>query len=228
MSFEAFTVTNFDSAASPPASSVTTPGITTVSGRVLVALISSFANSIGATPITDSNSNTWVAAISAQGNTEGYGAIFYCENCVGGAAHTFTFTPTGSDYIAIAVVEISGSLTSGALNGTNFSVANTASHASGNVTAASLPELMVGICAISRTAEGLGVAAFPQVQLLSVPGSTAEGMVVGWKLIDGGASDQFTVTTSSSNREFIGVASFKSAATGGGGGGGGAFAAAYA
>lgn len=191
------------------ATSVTTAAIITRSGSLLVAIPMAFTNKVGTTPITDSKGNTWVAAIAQQGNTQGWGAIFYCENCVGGSGHTFTFTPTASDFIVLAVVEITGMVLSGALNGTNFSTASGTTHSSGNVTAGATEELMVGAAACSKATEGTPAVANSFIGLVALGGSSFEGMAMGVKLLPASTTDQFQATESSAFNEFCGVASFK-------------------
>jgi hypothetical protein len=201
--------------------SITTNAITTTSGSLLVAVLVCFTNKIGTTPMSDSKGNTWVAAVASTGTTEGYGAIFYVENCTGGASHTFTFTPTGSDFITIAVYEIAGAATSGALSNTNAASANSTTHSSGNITAnATVPEIWIGGGAISHGVEGTPVITTGGTIFALPDGGTGEGLASNFQFADPSATGQFTFTTSSANPETSMIAGFKMAAAGGGGSGG--------
>lgn len=192
--------------------SVTTPSMTTVSGNLLVACIGAFTNTIGGTPITDNKSNTWTAAISSQGATEGWGAIYYAENCVGGSGHTFTFTPTASDFIRIAVIEITGVATSSALGDTSFSTTTGTSHDAGTVTAGATEEVGIGCYIMSFGAEGIGKPTMPFVRVMGfTAGVNGEGICMGFYVLDANESINYIVSTSSSHTGFCGVATFKMA-----------------
>lgn len=196
------------------AASITTTGITTVSGRLLVAVLTCFGNNIGASPVTDSKGNTWSTAIASVGTTQGWGAMFYVPNCTGGAAHTFTFTGVGSDFLSIAVYEIPGADISSPLGSTSSSTTNATTHSSGNITSGSRLEIFIGVGAISRGAEATPVVTtgsvnwFPQSQL---PDGSLEGIATAFRLADAGVTDQFTYTTSSAFAEACLVAGFKQA-----------------
>lgn len=205
------------------ATSVTTTGVTTqATGSTFVACVGAFTNTIGASPVTDNKGNTYVAAIGSQGSTEGWGAIFYCENASGGAGHTFTFTPTGSDFISITVVEITGAAVSSALTSTNFSTATGLTHVTGNVTAgASAPEVLIACVVLSRVVDGVGTTAYPALVLNGMIASgSAEGMTVAGRLLNPSQTASVTFTMAASNPAFAGAATFKAAATSSGGSGG--------
>lgn len=195
--------------------SVTTAALTTTSGNLGVVGITCFGNHIGASPITDSKGNTWTAAIASTGASKGWGAIFYCANMTGGASHTFTFTPSANDALAIGFLEIVGADAS-PLNGTSSSTASTATHNSGNVTAGSTVELLVGFGAISSSGAGTPVIALPALVFAQLPDGTPEGLAFGAKFLASSAVGSFQYTTSIAENDFVGAASFKSAASGGG------------
>lgn len=201
--------------------SVTTPAITTVSGSLLVAMVFCETNKIGASPLSDSKSNTWSSAVAAFGSAT-FAAMFYVENCTGGASHTFTFTPTSSDFISMLVLEITGAATSGSLNGTSTSTTNTASHNSGNITAgSSVPELWVGGWNPATSAAMVTVTVDPtwcwgKIQV----GATIEGEFFGMRPADPSTVGAFSLSASTSAASPIMVAGFKSATAAPSGGGG--------
>ena len=213
---------NFVSAASAgSAASVTTTGVTTTSGSLFVAPVFAFGNNIGSTPLSDSNGNTWTAAITTQGSTKGWGAMYYVANGIGGASHTFTFTPSSNDFLVICVFEIPGAKTSGVLGNTNFSTASTTTHASGTVTVgADDPEILIGGCALSAAAEGAGIitSQFHALAVRLAATGTTEGACVGYRVAPASTTDQFAVTTSSVQNETILIAGFKAAEASGGSG----------
>lgn len=209
------------------AASVTTSGVTTTSGNLLVVSVVAFGNNIGASPVTDSKSNTWTAAIASTGTSKGFGAMFYVANCTGGASHTFTFTPTSNDFIAIAVLEVSGAATSSVLSNTNSASNSTATHSSGNITAgASFPEIFVGSMALSANSEiPATVTKLLWPWTFTNPATTREGIMLGYKFVDPSVTDSFTVTANAASNETIMIAGFKSAtAPSGSAGGAWAFA----
>lgn len=192
------------------AASVTTSGITTTTGDLLVVAITCFGNHIGATPVTDSLSNTWTAAISSTGTTKGWGAIFYCANCTGGTGHTFTFTPSSSDFIAIGVLAIQGAATSSVLGSTATSTASGTTHTAGSITSGVTQEILVGAGALSASAEGTpGVADGRWYDANLVAGATSEGIVLAWRLVDPNTTDSFVYTTSNTQNETVMIAGFK-------------------
>lgn len=202
--------------------SVTSTGLTTTAGNLLVVLVTCFGNNIGASPIADSKGNTWTAAVAATGTTEGYAALFYANNIAGGAGHTVTFTPTASDFCSILVFEISGQATGTVLGNTSATSAASTTHSSGNVTTGgSVGSILIGGGAISRAAEGTPNITVGSAWVLvsRAGGASSEGYVGGVRAAVSGVTDQFTYTTSSSNRETSLIAEFRAPA-----GGGGAFA----
>lgn len=197
------------------ASSVTTAAVTTTSGNLLVAMVFCFGNQIGATPVSDSKGNTWSSAIASTGVTQGWGAMFYVANATGGASHTFTFTPTGSDFLTMVVFEVENAATSSVLSNTNSSTASTTSHSSGNITAnATVPEIFIGGMALSAAIEGAGstTANYWSAALRGLAATgTTEGAVSSWRVVDPSTTDAFAVTTGTAGNETILIAGFKAA-----------------
>lgn len=193
------------------AASVTTGAITTTSGNLLVALVFSFGNNIGATPLSDSKGNTWSAAIASTGTTQGWGAMFYVANATGGASHTFTFTPSSSDFIIIFVIEIAAAALSNVLNNTSSSSASTSTPNSGSISAnAGVDEIFVGGGAISNVAENLPVAG-GQFFAATPFAATAsnEGGIAAVRSVPSGGSGAFSYTKSAVANETVLVAGFK-------------------
>ncbi len=199
------------------ATAITTTGIVTKAGDLLVAIVTCFNNRIGT--VTDSKSNTWATAVASTGTTTGFVAMFSAVNCLGGSAHTFTFTPTSSDFIAIAVLEVEGAALAGVLGSTNGAVANSTTHATSNITSgAGAAECFVGAGAISAGAEGLPTFNTAWYQFASIGGSSSEGMAAAFRLVNPSTTDLFTYTLSTAQNEGVIIAGFKSAtaaATGG-------------
>lgn len=193
--------------------SVTTPGITTTSGNLLVVVVSAFSNIIGATPITDSKTNTWIQAVASTGASEGWGAIYYAENITGGAGHTVTFTPSSSGFIAIAVLEVSGLATSSALNQTDADASSATTHSTGPITASG------GICEMAIAGGTTSDNGAVPMNLIAVPWSTrvlnaggsSQGVVLAWQVIASGASVSFQFNTPSSDSDTAMLAGFKAA-----------------
>lgn len=205
---------------SGPAASVTTDPVTTVSGRLLVAVPIANLNNIGATPITDSLSQTWATAIASFGNTQGWGAMFYVENCVGGASHTFTFTPTSNDYIGLIVVEFPGMALSGSLNQTDAQSSNaSATHTAGPITAnATLPEVFVGVQVSTSFATVQVSNAYWGVAHRRNADVSTEGATVVYRVVHPGTSDSVSLTYTAEFGTTL-IAGFKAAALSAGGGG---------
>jgi hypothetical protein len=205
--------------------SVTTSGITTTSGNLLVAIIYNFGNGIGGTPITDSNSNTWAQAIASTGTSRGWGAMYYVANCTGGAAHTFTFTPSSSNFINITVYEITGAATSSVLGNTSTSTAASGSRNSGSITASGgVDEIFIGAGGSSAVGTLSAPTSVPLWWLAHNNGGTAstEGRTTYWREVAAGGSDSFAYSASNSGNETVMIAGFKvDPAIGGGGGGDG-------
>lgn len=201
------------------AASVTTAGITTVNGSLLVALIACEGAHIGGTPITDSKSNTWVNAVAtASGDSKV--ALWYVANCIGGASHTFTFTPTSSDFVAIGVINVTQAALTSVIGSTNSTVATSATHASGNITS-STNEIWIGGGGIDHTNEVSGSGTpwitEPFMRVLMLPATaTQEGFVMGLRCVSSGVTGQFTWNAAASQLEASIVAAFVGATVSGG------------
>lgn len=198
------------------AASITTTAMNTISGHLFVAVVTTFANTISGTPMSDSKSNSWTLAVGPAGTTNGFVAIYYAANATGGAAHTFTFTPSSSDFCAISVIEITGAATSSPLNQSNSAVANSTTHATSSITAGSTAEIFVGGGVTSFSAEGTPVINKNYwYHVAALSDGAVEGIVCAWRAMDSGASDTFSYTTSSAKNEGVVIAGFKAASAGG-------------
>ena len=195
--------------------SLTTPAINTTSGSVMVACLSNFGPTTPTTAMSDNKSNTWI--IATRNNSTPSGAIFYCENCTGGSGHTFTFTPTGSSFIAVGVVEIGGARATGALNAATNSNASVTTHHSGTVTATSTDdELMIGCGGVSYSNEGTPVVANGFFTIAALADGSPEGLAFGYKRLAASATDEFIYNTTAGNNrnDVTSVASFLACVTG--------------
>lgn len=194
-----------------------TAGITTTSGNLLVAVVTTFANVIGT--ITDSNSNTWTGATASAGTTNGFCRIFYAKNITGGAAHTITHTPSaGNGFPTLTVFEIAGADLTSPLGSTNSTVSATAAHASGNITSsATLNECWIGGCSV--TSGSGNITGDPLAWFLGSSNafSSTEGCVTGVRMVGTSVTGGFTVTEGAVN-DACQIAAFRSVASGGGGG----------
>jgi hypothetical protein len=200
--------------------SITTTGVTTTSGNLLVAMGFVGTNNFGTPPISDSKGNTWTQAVAPFGNVT-FLTMYYVANCTGGASHTFTFTPASNGFIAIVVLEISGAATSSVIGSTNTSTASVTTHNSGNITSnGSVPEIFVGAYNTSSTTQPINVTAPYWAWQYQKTDAAHEGTWVGYRIVDPSVTDAFTVLSAGSGPNPICIAGFKSAtalATSGGG-----------
>lgn len=222
----AFTVKQATFQATTAAASATsTPGITTTSGSLLIALVTTFGNTIGASPMSDNFSNTWLTAVGSTGSGSGFSAMYYVPNCIGGVSHTATFTPNSADFMTITFIEVPGAALASVLSSSATSTASTSTHAAGPITAnATVAEIFIGVGSVSLGTTPLLTTTNPHTwfQLEAQSGAVTEGCFVAFRIMDPLASDSFTYT-SGAGAEGVIVAGFKAAASGGGGSAGGSF-----
>jgi hypothetical protein len=144
-------------------SSITTANITTTGANLIICDAAYYLNGNSLTGITDSKGNTYSVAlgeIASAVDGEARAAQFYKENAAGGASHNFTITFSGDAYPAIACKEVSGALTSGALDKTATKADNsgdTGLTSSTTLTTAQANELLAGGAAVG---EAIGVTDF--------------------------------------------------------------------
>ena len=200
------------------ATTVVTTAVTTTSGNLLIAVVTCFTNKIGATPVSDSKGNTWATAIGSTGTTNGFVGIYYAMNIAGGAGHTVTFTPTGSDFISITVLEITGAALTSAFSTSSGSVTNSTTHTSPSITSGTTDEILVGAGSASTAAEGtpvLNQAGWYSVSQIS--GTAFEGMSIGFRFVPPATTDTYSYTLSAAQNVGIAIAGFKGVAVHAGG-----------
>jgi chitodextrinase len=99
---------------------LTTPAMATATGDLFVVAVSWDGGTINMN-VTDNKGNAYSAATSKQVDSRHNQSmqIFYVANGAGGAAHTFTATPsTNASYVRVVVHEVSGISTTSALDKT--------------------------------------------------------------------------------------------------------------
>jgi hypothetical protein len=200
--------------------SIVAPAFNSNSGDLLVAAFVTFGTHTLTSPVSDNKSNTWSQAIGLTGVTQGFGWMYYAPNIAGGAGHVVTVALPIADFAALAVYEISGAALSSVLGSTNTSTASGTTHSSGNITSNSVvPEVFVGIGAVSRNAESAPVvSAYGWVPpLLKAAGASNEGFASGVRFVPQSVTDQFTFTDSAAFNEACLIAGFKAASSSGGG-----------
>jgi hypothetical protein len=198
---------------------VTTPGITSTTGHMFVVITSGELAPASSPPITDTSSNgsnTWALAERTTTGDSKVG-IYYTTTRVGGTSHTFTYTPTASDFCTITVLEIANVPTSSPLSGHTSTVATSTTHSSGNITAGSDNELWIGAGGLDHVAENTSVITQGGVWVTAAFGSPAasDGYIIGFRTAPAGATGQYTYVASSSFPEGSAIVGFKVAASGG-------------
>lgn len=88
--------------------SVTTGAIDTTGASLLLAFVGDY-NSVTASTVSDSKSNTWTALTTYSGGTNPRARIFYAKNPTVGTGHTFTATaPGAATFPGVAFYAFSG------------------------------------------------------------------------------------------------------------------------
>lgn len=112
-------VANSVSASADGVSFITTSNITSAaSGSLFICDGAAYAPGATSVDITDSKSNAYTRPIYIGNAYDGQvqGGQWYKENGAGGASHNFTFTYDVTSDLAVACKEVTGALTSGALD----------------------------------------------------------------------------------------------------------------
>jgi hypothetical protein len=125
-----------------------THGSTTTAGNLLVVTVSCYNNATFT--LGDTYNNTWASAKRAN-NSPYIVEIFYAKNCLAGASHQITVTPSIAAYLSLCIEEFSGVDTTAPLDQTNSATTTGANPSSGNVTTAVDGELYVGALNCSGT-----------------------------------------------------------------------------
>lgn len=200
---------------------LTTGAITTTPGNMFVAVVTGELTPSSTPPITDNESNTWAFAVRTTTGSSRIG-IYYTTTFLGGAGHTFTYTPTGFDFCTITVLEVSNAIDSAVLGSTNSTVNTGTTHSSGTITAGATDELFIGAGGTDNVSEGLPAITRGGVWFTANAAAAAvsDGYVVGFRHALAGTTDQFVYTTGASFSEGSAIAAFKVASSGGGSSGG--------
>jgi hypothetical protein len=182
----------------------TTSNMTTTSTNLIICDAAAYLSgaAFDGTPVTDSKSNAYVTAISeiaSASDSEARATQVYKENATGGASHNFTLTMTGNASIALACKEVSGALTSGALDKTSTKVDNSgATNNTSDLTATTVQadELLAGGGSI---AQGLGATisftatgSFTTDQSFPNVDGGAFGLISASKVVSATSTYQFT------------------------------------
>lgn len=194
------------------AASVSTAGITTTPGNLLVVACAWTHNSD--ITITDSKGNTWIPRTRKQHSElpSLSGQVFYAQNIAGGAGHTFTATPGGAAFITIGVVEVSGAATSGAYDRESTNQDSTGfSHTSGETAATTQDdEICVGMgAAVSSVTDFTSGGYTPQ---LNYAGSgTRLPFIMETEIVTAAGIQEYTFTADQSDYVVACLATFKAA-----------------
>jgi len=143
------TVVNVGVQGSGPVSSVTTASFDSTGSDLLLAAYSRYATTAAATPISDSKSNTWTAALAEQhtSGTNGATRQFYVASPTVGTGHTVTFTLTGADFPTVTATGVSGAALASPLDKTGTGQDSTSPHNSGTTgTLSQAAEYIYGTC----------------------------------------------------------------------------------
>lgn len=199
------------------ASLTTTAMTTTASGSTFVVVVSGeVAPPSSGSAVTDAKSNSYSLAVRAT-TGDSKVAIYYVANGTGGASHTFTYTPTSSDFITITALELTSVPTSSVLGSTNSGSNSGTTHASGNITSTN-EELWVGACGTDHGSNGNPMPQTPTPWLTTtsiVAGGANEGINVAVYRAAPSTTAGFTCVQSATNSESAAIAAFKGSAGGG-------------
>jgi hypothetical protein len=164
--------------------------------------------------VTDSKGNTYHNAVqyaqTADGHTD---AIFYAEN-IGAGANTVTVTSSASATIRFAIVEFSGIVTSGSLDGTPVSAqANSVSPSSGTATPSQNWDLVLG-----GISTGSAAQTFTPTNNFSLLDAPANKLMDEYQFLKTAGPIAATATLGVADNWAAGMAFFKAANTTGGNG----------
>lgn len=183
------------------ANSVTTADITTASANLIVCDGGAYV-AASSVDVTDSKSNTYTRPIYIGSAFDGFmqGGQWYKENATGGASHNFTLTFDANGDLVLACKEVSGALTSGALDRTASKEDNGTSQTSGlssNATATTSQndELFAGAGIFGRYSGDTVPTAqsgFTANQSLTATTSLSMGMVSASKIVSTTSAAEFT------------------------------------
>jgi hypothetical protein len=133
--------------ASSASARATTYSSSTTSGNTLIVVGVSNGTGNPTLSISDSNTNSWTQVFLANdttNNTRVYGWV--APNCVGGASHSVTLTPSAAAFISMGIMETAGGATSSPQDGSGATLVNSNTNApsTGSVTTSQINDLIFG------------------------------------------------------------------------------------
>lgn len=193
-------VANSVSASADGASFITTSNITSAaSGSLFICDGAAWAPGAGAVNITDSKSNSYSRPIYIGNayNAEVQGGQWYKENGTGGATHNFTLTYDVTGDLAIACKEVTGALTSGALDKLAYNEDNgggitTGLTSNSTATTAQNDELFAGLGATYISAGSTSFTAQSGFTENQERNTTSQGLVSASKIVSSSQAAVFT------------------------------------
>lgn len=205
----------------PDSTTTTTSGVTTqATGSLFLIGVAWEGNSTPPT-ISDSKGNLYTLIGSVRQTDTAYGGysgLWYCENGTGGSSHTATATKAGA-YSSVFFAEVTGSLTTAALDQHNGAALDTANPiTSGTITTTQADEILIGFVAgaCSGTTAYTPNNSFTSLLELT-PNNVWQGCL-SYRVVSATLTTE--CSTDVTNLISMGaiVASFKAAGGGGGGG----------
>ena len=136
-------------------------------------LFVSFDPGVTISSISDSKSNTYTQLDSTR-TADGRSAVYWCENWTGGSSHTATVNFSGSAFPVAHLVEVTGALSSGAIDvqtGVTADSSYPITVNSGTLTQAANAVLMM--CQDNRTTGGSGYASSSTLTVISAENDVA-------------------------------------------------------
>lgn len=204
--------------------SVTTAGITTTAGNLLIIGCGDWKSGAPQTLTpSDSKSNTWTQVPThspkdPSGNTRCH--LYYAKNCLGGASHTFTVTAGATALMAMFAMEISGADLSAPFDtgAAATSLGSTTPSSGVTGTRAQGDEIIIGYCGTGDNVNGGTMNAGSGFTLPTNGSETNFNNYVSgieYKIVTAAGTDAATFTISSDSWACI-AATFKMAAAAGG------------
>lgn len=180
---------------------------TQASGSVIVAGL----NLDGTfTSFGDNKGNTFTQIQSQAANGTNKHRLYYVENAVGGASHTFTFASSGGTIKTLFVLEIKGLKTSGSLDANPAHSVDTASPFTSNSTGAlaQADEIVVSGCILD------GNGAITEANGFTIADSETNGGVfwtgaMAYKIVSATTAQSTSFTEGGAGGGVVSIASFR-------------------
>lgn len=213
-------ITRVNQTAAPYTTSgaTTTSGIDTTSGNLLVVGLVWQDNSTPPT-LADSRSNTLAAAGAAVRIDVGFQAharLYYAENAIGGAGHTFTATKA-SGFTSIFVAEYSGIRTSGAFDPLEYSAAGddtTSPILSGSINTAFAESLLIGLVGDALSATGTHTANNSFASVAAINDASFWAGMLAERIVSSTGAYEFSASVTNLTSGAALIAAFKAPAGG--------------